>query len=317
MSTELVLRVWTENPEISAKERFLQLIDILTAGDRTDGPWRSLTVIEDKPPSEILQLDGPLTTSDIKDALSGYDGERYRFSTRTTIGCWRVNHSMSERSLAQLWVESGGLDFMEASGRRHDIEGDGRFCIVPATPYRKPESNPRTVENTLRAERADRLYQDNVKELFDILLSIGNELRPASMKIFTGDDPYNPLNAGAVFFRDEAQLIKNFNTMKEIWHSGIPEYHIAPTEGFENPDNSDFMEEKNSRSFPQMKIAELIKHIDHISPGDIAGIDWSRFDILESPNGRAVLRYPDFVNAFACRFYLEVLAAHTMNCQHA
>lgn len=134
MSTELVIKIWTDN-RISAKEQLLELIKIFDSKGVNQGSWKGLTVRKSDLSKQTLQLPEPLSWEQINTALAEYDSDDLHLSVRSALPCWRFNGTTPQEGFVPFWIEAWGTKFVNITGRCREVEGDAAFSLANSGPF--------------------------------------------------------------------------------------------------------------------------------------------------------------------------------------
>ncbi|MCG8417540.1 MAG: hypothetical protein MJE77_06295 [Proteobacteria bacterium] len=252
------------------------------------------------------QLDGRLSGSELAERLPELKGDGLHLSTRIAAPCWRFPGETATKGSIILWVECWERSYATQDGRDYDVEGDAALMFESVGPFcalLSPGDHP-------NFDKVNRRVEDNLERLLDLLMSVANKLRPRSIKVFNDQGVYQPLNSHLVFFREAAVLLHDLHFLKRLWDEGLRGYNTPPLrESLSNLDRMalNLWRDEDAQLELLLQLKDRIDRTSQLDIGNIARLDWERFDNYEGDTGRIVLEYPDFMNSFLDQFYLALL----------
>jgi hypothetical protein len=308
MSTELVIRIWADK-RISARTQLLDLIKIFEFKGFNQGSWKGLTVRESDLSKKTLQLQEPLSWEQINTALAKYDSDDLHLSVRSAFPCWRFDGTTPQDEFVPLWIEAWGNNFVNSTGRCREVEGDAAISLANSGPFVALIES----EETPQLRQVNQYIEKNLERVTDLILAIAEQVNPVTMKAFTAQGLYQPLNAHLVFFRDQTVLLNDLIFIKKLWDEGLPGYRTPPLrESVDKPDLYTLHPWRGLEASQTLsnRLSCLINNIDYLTPTDLEQIDWQHYDNYEGENGRVVLDYPYWVNSFLDHFYIALLSTN-------
>jgi len=309
MSTELLIRIWTDD-RVSARVQLLNIIKVFENQGIKKGSWKGLTVRGSNLAKKVLKLQEPLSWEQIDAALAEHDRDDLHLSVRCALPCWRFDGVIPQEGFVPFWIEAWGSEFANSAGRCREVEGDAALSLANSGPFIaliEPEETP-------QIQQVNQCVEKNLERVTDVILAIAEHIKPVTMKAFTAQGLYQPLNTHLVFFRDPTVLINDLIFLKKLWDEGLPSYRTPPLRN--SVDKPDLYalhpwRELEASRILSAQLAGVINNVDRLSRSDLDHINWQHYDNYEGKNGRVVLDYPYWVNSFLDHFYLDLL-----NTQH-
>lgn len=305
MSTELVTRIWTDDG-LSPRTQLLNLVKIFEDKGVAQSSWKGLTVRKSDLSKKMLKLQEPLSREQIGTVLMEYNSDDLHLSVRSAFPCWRFDGMTPQEGFVPLWIEAWGNKFANSAGRCREVEGDAAFSLADSGPFIaliEPKENP-------QLQQVNQHVEKNLESVTDLILAIAECVKPVTMKTFTAQGLYQPLNSHLVFFRDQTVLINDLIFLKKLWDDGLPSYRTPPLrESVDKPDLYALHPWRGLKASQALstQLADLVDEINYLTPTDLERIDWQDYDNYEGKNGRVVLDYPYWVNSFLDHFYTDLL----------
>lgn len=308
MSTELVIRIWNDE-KVNPRLQLLKLIEVVENQGITQNNWKGLTVRASDLSEEPLQLPESLSSEQIADVLAKYEPhlDELHFSIWAALPCWRFEGMTALQGFVPFWLETWGDVFANRLGRCKEVEGNATFSLTNSGHFIaliEPKNDP-------IVQQVNNCVEENIEQVTDLIFNIINQLNPSTIKAFTDQGLYQPLNTHLVFFRDASVLVNDLNFLKQLWEEGLPGYNTPPLCDSINQLDEYALHLWRTLESSQgiiTKLSNLMSKIEHFDSLDLDKINWQLYDSFDSTSGRIILDYPHWVNSFLDHFYLDLIS---------
>ena len=307
MSTELRIAVYFDEVPPSPDALICDMAGVFAGWPQASAEFRGLKVRRLDRHVTVKETDVRLGPAELCDAGRGYAKPDELLSTRSSFRCWRFVGGSPQAGSVGVWLEAWGPRCTEHNHEDRRIGGEAALSVFDVGPFvALLDVVPHQAEVNARVE-------ENLDALTALILGLAETLTPRSVKVFSSQGLYLPINAHMLYLRDEAVVLDDLSLMAQVWHDGLPAHHTAPLEQAHADDMASTLHgwrtpEQRQRLWRElaslMPVAGVVT-ADHVR----AVLESSRFDTFTMPVGVAVLDYPHFMNAFLDRFYLAVLDA--------
>lgn len=308
MSTDMDIRFWYNNNQVSIDERFLAMVEWISKWPQISTSWQGLQALERNVQKAVLDVNKELSFEEMKAAVRGYNKETYCLSTGIGFKCWRFKGDEVSPGYARIHLQVWGIEYAKRHFRDPRIEGDASIFITPVGPYcmvlDPPVGFPEDVNNKVA---------ENLSDLTDMLFGLIDETKPISMKVFVEEAKLIPFNAHMVYFMNESMIIEDLKLIHELWEQGMSSYYIEPLRSADPVAEAITFHPWRKPALRQkvkQQLAEAISYLPYAREEAVRQVIASgMFDNYTMPIGVTVLEYPDFMNSLLDDFYIAVLHA--------
>lgn len=309
MSTEIVAKFYFEDERVpSAEDTICRMAHVLDEWPERNGEFYGFKVLARNRHTVTIRNDRDLSADELCRCVAGHSTADALLSTATSIRCWRFGEGRPEYGSVGVSLEAWGEAWRTYHYEHPRLGGDAALWVLNCGPFCTP------IDAAEEAHREiNRHVEENLDMLTGLFFRLVEALNPWSMKVFTDEGLYLPVNAHLAYYRDVAGVLKDIELMAEVWERGLPRHHIGPILHHRADDIKRSFHSWRSPSQQEklwQSLGTLLPQRIGLSPDTVRNVlATGRFDTYTMPAGFAVLEYPDFLNAFLDRFYLAVLAA--------
>lgn len=307
MSTELRIAVYFDEGLPSPDALVCSLAGVFAGWPQANAEFRGLKVRRLDRQTTVSETDRRLSPEELCDAARGHAEPDELLSTSSSFRCWRFQGGSPQAGSVGAWLEAWGPQWTEHNHEDRRIGGEAALSVFDVGPFvALIDVVPHQAEVNARVE-------ENLEALTALILALVETLAPRSVKVFSSQGLYLPINAHLLYVRDEGVVLDDLSLMTQVWNHGLPAHHTAPLQEAHADDIASTLHDwrtPEQRRRLWRELASLLPAADAVTADNVRTVlESSRFDTFTMPVGVTVLEYPHFMNAFLDRFYLDVLAA--------
>jgi hypothetical protein len=274
------------------------------------GIWQAFKMLRDNWHTVAARLEGPLSTDELCAAAAKHRGTHELLSATTSFRCWRFDEQGSKpgsvasglQSWDEAWCIQNHEDRRIGGGAALSIFQVGPFCALDE--MAEPAS--------ARHDAVNSHVRENLDALTGLLFRLIEALEPYSVKVFTDQGLYLPLNAHLAYYRDGHGVLDDLSLIAHVWEHGLPAHRIAPLKHHQADDMGPFFHGWRRESQREQLWSRLNALLPpRVSPSIEtvrAVLSSGTVDTYSMPVGTTLLHYPDFMNSFLDAFYVEILS---------
>ena len=283
------------------------LAGVFAGRPQASAEFRGLRVRRLDRHTTVSETERRLSPAELCAAGRGHAEPDELLSTRSSFRCWRFHGGSPQAGSVGVWLEAWGPRWTEHNHEDRRIGGEAALSVFDVGPFvALIDVAPHQAEVNARVE-------ENLDALTALMLALVETLAPRSVKVFSAQGLYLPVNAHLLYLRDEAVVLDDLSLMTKVWNHGLPAHHTAPLVEAHADDMASTLHGWRTREQRQRlwrELASLLPAAAAVKVDNVRTVlESSRFDTFTMPVGSTVLDYPHFMNAFLDRFYLDVLAA--------
>jgi hypothetical protein len=307
VSTELRVALYFDDDPPAPDVLVCRMAEVFAGWPQAGAEFRGLKVLRLNRHQTVKEVAPQLRAAEVCAAARGHGDANELVSTRSSFRCWRFHAGSPKPGSVGLWLEAWGPEWSVHNHEDRRIGGEAALSVFDVGPFvALVDAAPQQADVNPRVE-------ENLDSLTALIFRLVEALAPRSVKVFSAQGLYLPINAHLLYLRDEAVVLDDLSLMAQAWNDGLPAHHTAPLVEARPDDMGNAFH--GWRTFERREqlwreLSSLLPHAAGVTADDVRAVLRSnRFDTFTMPVGVTVLEYPHFMNAFLDQFYLDVLAA--------
>lgn len=308
MAIEAVVLFWWDN-NFSLVERFSSIGDTLKSD--VEGFAVNDLCVEPKFSSrERIELNSNVGVPELTKATQELGSDTaFAIQSHFSMPCWRFDGMTPERTGIVGGVEVWNALTYERLGQVRDIQGDAMVFFSTAGPFTAILESPGA--DPARVAEVNAKVEDNIQQLLELIFAVMNRTGAVKAALYVDLGWSIPMNAHALFYRDTRQVVRDLDLLWQVWNDGVggepPLSGLTDLKQALHPYRSP---EQRQELFQAWR--ELARPIG--TPADEearvrAVLDSGLHDVLNSERSFGTMDFPYVMNAFASRFFLDVMRA--------
>jgi hypothetical protein len=276
---------------------------------QASGELRGLKVSRSDRHTVVDRREDTLTADALCRAAAGRREPTDMLSTTSSFRCFRFHEGRPEAGSVGVWLEAWGDAWTRENHEDRRIGGEAGLSVADCGPF----CARLEISKDARRDEINARVEENLDAFTGLLFRLIEALEPRSVKVFSAQGLYLPMNAHLLYLRDASVVLDDLALIADVWERGLPRHRIAPLRSCPPEDLSAAFHgwrTPEQREALRGRFDALLPRRQALSTGDVEKVLASgRFDTFTMPVGLTVLDFPHFMNAFLDRLYLEVLAA--------
>lgn len=307
MSIEIDSRIWfTEGKESDARERFLDLVKIVSESEYCSGKWQRFSIRDAMTDEKLANISQNVDIDDLEEVTRSFQDSPVSFRIYVPIRAWRFSGMQATDAFVMLGLTVWSNGFLKARNLDPEVNSHAQVSVLDAGPFFELVDDEILAHEN--AADINEKVSENTENLIQLLLGISSGLPVEKMYVFTDLGDYLPGNAHIAYFQNAKVLASEANKYIHVLRVGAGK--IKPCHEISIEENW-YLHELRSKERKEHLLRELTDIAKVNNPVNLDGVhavlESGEFDYFENDGRLLVLDYPFFANAFLDRFFISLI----------